>query len=145
MRLTVFISVLLLGCSLAAMAKDVPLEESIKNAQAAPLKDQPRLYVKIAQDQLRVADKSYLAANPENGRSAVANIAEYAGKATEASIQSNSKLKNTEIDIRKIADKLRDIKRNLNFDDQGPVQSAIDKLEEMRGRLLKHMFEAKKK
>lgn len=145
MRFTAIIFILLLGCSVAVMAKDLSWEQSVKNAGVAPLKEQPRLFIKIAQDQLRAADNAYKSGNAEGGKSAVSNLVEYCGKATDAAVQSGSRLKDTEIDIRKMADKLRDIKRNLNYDDQAPVQAAIDKLEDMRSNLLKRMFEAKKK
>jgi hypothetical protein len=39
-----------------------------------------------------------------------------------------------------MADKLRDIKRTLAFEDQPPVQQAIDRLEDIRTTLLKEMF-----
>ena len=144
MRPIILISSLLLICSLASVAKEKSREQMIQEAQAAPLKEQPSLYIKIARNELQAADKFYSSGNPDSARAAVEHVAEYADKATEASIQSGNKLKNTEINIRKMADKLRDIKRNLNFDDQPPVQSAMDKLEDMRNKLLARMFGKKK-
>jgi hypothetical protein len=67
-------------------------------------------------------------------------VATYSEKAHDAAIQSGKKLKNTEIDFRKMSAKLRDIKRTLNFDDQAPVQAAADRLESLRTDLLSHMF-----
>ena len=144
MRRITFISFLLLSCALLASAKDKSVLELAHEAEAAPIKEQPKLYIQIARDQLEVADKSYSAGNPENAKVAVDDVVEYSGKAADASIQSGSKLKDTEIRIRKMADKLRDIKRNLNIDDQPTVQSAMNKLEDMRSKLLAKMFEKKK-
>lgn len=137
-------SFLLLGCALLASATDKSVLELAHEAQAAPIKEQPKLYIQMARDQLEVADKSYSAGNPESAKAAVDDVVEYSGKATDASIQSGSKLKDTEIRIRKMTDKLRDIKRNLNIDDQPTVQSAMNKLEDMRSKLLAKMFEKKK-
>ena len=39
-----------------------------------------------------------------------------------------------------MADKLRDIKRTLAFEDQPPVEQAIHRLEDIRTTLLKEMF-----
>lgn len=144
MRTFFLISALLLTCSLLVSAKDKSLAEMIQEADSANVHDQPKLYVKISQNQVHAADKSYSSGNPDPGRTAVENVVLYSGKATEAAVQSGNRLKDTEIDIRKMADKLRDIKRNLNFDDQAPVQTAMDKLEEMRSKLLNRMFEKKK-
>ena len=42
-----------------------------------------------------------------------------------------------------MAEKFRDVKHNLPFDDQAPVQQAIDRLEKMRTDLLIAMFSKK--
>ena len=44
-----------------------------------------------------------------------------------------------------MAEKLRNIKRTLAFEDQAPVQGAIDRLEQMRTDLFERMFGKKKK
>lgn len=145
MRLILVASIALLICSVAAAAKDKSLGEMQQEARSASLKEQPKLYIKIAQAQLHLADKSFSAGNSASAQVAVDNVAEFATKAADAAIQSGSRLKNTEIDIRKMAVKLRDIKRTLNLDDQEPVQHSLDKLEDLRGKLLTSMFTKKKK
>ncbi len=42
--------------------------------------------------------------------------------------------------LRKMAAKLRDIKRTLVFEDQAPVQATVDHLEQVRTELLARMF-----
>ena len=144
MRRVALIASLLLACALLASAKDKSVLELAHEAEAAPIKEQPKLYIEIARSQLELADKAYSAGNSESAKVAVNDVVEYSGKATDASIQSGSKLKDTEIRIRKIAAKLRDIKRNLNVEDQPQVQNAINQLEDMRSKLLGKMFEKKK-
>ena len=39
-----------------------------------------------------------------------------------------------------MAEKFHDVKHNLPFDDQAPVQEAIDRLEKMRTEMLSAMF-----
>jgi hypothetical protein len=64
----------------------------------------------------------------------------YCEKARDAALQTKKRIKNVEIDTRKMADKLRDIKRTLGFDDQAPVDQAIRRLEDVRTVLLQEMF-----
>ena len=78
--------------------------------------------------------------NIDQARAAVDDIVTYSEKARDAALQTKKHLKNIEIDARKIADKLRDIKRTLAFDDQPPVEQAIRRLEDVRTTLLKEMF-----
>ena len=69
----------------------------------------------------------------------------YAGKASDAAAATGKRLKDTEIAVRKMAEKFRDVKRTLPFEDQAPVQQAIDNLEKMRTDLLAVMFGKKEK
>ena len=68
----------------------------------------------------------------------------YSKKATDASIDTGKRLKGTEIALRKMAEKLRDVKRTVAFEDQSPIQQTIDQLEQMRTDLLSAMFGKKK-
>jgi hypothetical protein len=44
-----------------------------------------------------------------------------------------------------MADKLRDIKRTVAFEDQSPIDQAVHRLEDLRTALLKEMFAVEKK
>ncbi len=68
------------------------------------------------------------------------DVVTYSEKAHDAAIQSGKKLKNTEIAVRKMAAKLRDIKRSLDFRRSGARASRRDRLESLRTELLSHMF-----
>ena len=73
------------------------------------------------------------------------DIVSYSEKARDAAIQTRKHLKNVEIDVRKMAEKLRDVKRTLAFEDQAPVEQAVRRLENVRTTLLKEMFAKEKK
>jgi len=109
-------------------------------ADSARVEDRPALCVEVAERQLKSADELYTAGKPDEARTAVKDVVSYSEKAHDAAIESGKKVKNTEIAFRKMAAKLRDIKRSLNFDDQAPVQAAADRLESLRTELLSHMF-----
>jgi hypothetical protein len=138
---TVFVTTLLLAlASSYGAAKDETLDEMKARFESARPEDRAELGVRIAQQELRNADKFYKDGNAEQARAAVDDIATYSEKARDAATQTNKHLKNVEIEVRKIADKLRDIKRTLAFEDQAPVDHTIRRLEDVRTTLLKAMF-----
>ena len=109
-------------------------------SKARAPEDRPELAIRIAQHQLRNADKLYSDGKADQARAAVDDIVTYSEKARDAATQTKKRLKNVEIDVRKMAEKLRDIKRTLAFEDQPPVEQAIRRLEDIRTTLLKEMF-----
>jgi soluble cytochrome b562 len=141
MRAQITIAVVLLATSFSAFAyKTETLQELIARAESAKVEDQPALYVDIAERQLKSADELYTGGKVDEARAAVQDVVTYSEKAHDSAIQSGKKLKNTEIAFRKMAAKLRDIKRSVNFDDQAPLQTTADRLENLRTDLLSHMF-----
>jgi hypothetical protein len=141
MRFRISITAILLATSCLTFAfKQESLQEQIARADAARIEDRPGLYVDIAERQLKSADELYTSGKVENAQTALKDVVTYSEKAHDTAIQSGKKLKNAEIAFRKMAAKLRDIKRNLNFDDQAPVGAAADRLENLRTDLLSHMF-----
>ncbi|MGA9040807.1 MAG: hypothetical protein WB421_09750 [Terriglobales bacterium] len=146
MRSRVFILSLLLVASAGWCAeKDPVLQQLLTRAAAARIEDQPALYTEAAQRELRSADQFYTSGNVDDAREAVKDLLTYSDKAHDASTKSGKKLKDTEIAMRKMAEKLRDIKRAVAFDEQGPLQAAADHLESLRTDLLSHMFGKGKK
>jgi len=141
MRFRVLITAVLVATWFQAFAtKQESVQEMIARAEAARRDDRPALFVEIAERQLKSADELYTAGKVEDAETALKDVVSCSEKAHDAAIQSGKRLKNTEIDFRKMAAKLRDIKRSLNFDDQAPVQGAADRLENLRTDLLSHMF-----
>jgi polyhydroxyalkanoate synthesis regulator phasin len=141
MRFQITMTAILLATScLAFTSKPETLQQLIARAEAAKPEDRPALYAEVAERQLTSADGLYTTGKIDEARAAVQDVVTYSEKAHDAAIQSGKKLKGTEITFRKMASKLRDIKRSLNFDDQAPLQAAVDRLENLRTDLLSHMF-----
>src|ERR1700687_1957304 len=138
-RLTISIFLIAVSLTLCA-AKDETIDELKARFESARPEDRPELGIQIAQHQLRNADNLYRNGNIDQANAAVDDIVTYSEKARDAATQTKKHLKNVEIDVRKIAEKLRDIKRTLAFEDQAPVEQAIRRLEDMRTTLLKEMF-----
>src|ERR1035437_5255751 len=114
-RLALYLLLLALGSAYGA-AKDATVAELKARLENARAEDRPELCMQIARGQLRSADT-----------------------------QTKKHLKNVEIDVRKMAENLRDIKRTLAFEDQLPVERAIRRLEDVRTALLREMFANDKK
>ncbi|HKN71859.1 MAG TPA: hypothetical protein VJX30_12555 [Terriglobales bacterium] len=130
---------LALACSYGA-AKDETVDELKARFESARPEDRADLAIRIAQYQVRNADKFYSDGQVDQARAAVEDIVTYSEKARDTVTQTRKRLKNVEINVRKMAEKLRDIKRTLAFEDQPPVIQAIDRLEDIRTTLLKEMF-----
>ena len=140
MRRLAFYMLLLALAAAYGAAKDESVDELKARFESARPEDRAELGIRIAQHQLRNADKLYGEGNIEQGRAAVDDIVTYSEKARDAAAQTKKHLKNIEIDARKMAEKLRDIKRTLAFEDQPPVEQAIRRLEDVRTTLLQEMF-----
>lgn len=128
----------------AAHGAEETTEELIARASASRPDQQPDLYMQVAARELKAATEAYKADKVEEFRGAVQLIVKYSDSAHAAALQSGKRVKNTEIKIREIAIHLRDVKLNVDVDDQPPVQAAIDQLEAFRTELLHSMFGAKK-
>lgn len=126
-------------------AKEESIEQLKARLASAPPDQQISLSLKIAQHQLEAADKLYTDGKSDDARAAVADVVSYSEKAGEAATQTGKKLKQAEISVRKMAHKLQDIKRSVNFEDQQPLQDATDHLEHVRSELLVKMFGPNKK
>jgi hypothetical protein len=134
----------LVVAGLAAVgAEQETLEQLIARANAASPGQQPDLYLEVADREVKAATDSYKTNKPEDGRSALRQIVNYADQAHAMVLKSGKKLPHTEIKIRRMAARLRDLKQNVDADEQAGVQDAIDKLEAFRTDLLRAMFGSK--
>lgn len=140
MRRSLTVAVIVLATVLNCVAAKETVQQLAARADAARPEDRPGLYIEIAEHQLKAVDEFFTAGMDEDAVAAVKDVVTYSEKAHDAAIVARSKLKNTEIALRKMAAKLRDIKRTLGFDEQAPVQAASDRLEALRTDLLSKMF-----
>jgi hypothetical protein len=120
------------------------LEQLIAKADAASPEKQPGLYLQVADKEVKAAIEDYKASKPEDARVALQQVVTYADKAHALVLKSGKHLPGTEIKIRRMAGRLRDLKQNVDADEQAGVQTAMDKLEGFRTDLLKAMFAPKK-
>ena len=144
MRRLVGVILLLLAAGVASFGRaEETLEQLIARADAARPDQQPDLYMQVAERELKSATEASKSDNIEEFREAVQQVVKYSDSAHSAAMHSGKRLKRTEIKIRQIATRLRDVKLNVGADDQPPVQAAIDRLEGFRSELLHSMFGSK--
>src|SRR5262245_40578390 len=113
MRRSLTVFLLLLATGLSALESKDALQELSARADAARPEDRPTLYVDIGGRQLKPADEYFRDNQDERATSAVKDVVTYSQKAHDAALVARSRMKNTEIALRKMASKLRDIKRTL--------------------------------
>jgi hypothetical protein len=143
-RLALYLLLLALGSAYGG-SKDATVAELKARLESARAEDRPELCMQIARGQLRSADALYKDGNAAQAAADVDDVAAYSERARDAATQTKKHLKNVEIDVRRMAEKLRDIKRTLAFEDQLPVERAIRRLEDVRTALLQEMFAKDKK
>lgn len=145
MRILCPILMVVLSAALAcAGTKDLSLDELKARLEGAKPDDQEQICVSIAERQVAAADTLFKQNKNEEAQAAVREVVVYAGRARDAAAVTGHRLKNAEIDVRKMAHKLSDVKRPLALEEQAPVQAAIDQLEKIRTDLLDKMFKGGK-
>jgi|tagenome__1003787_1003787.scaffolds.fasta_scaffold20687645_2 hypothetical protein len=132
------------GISLAALAKDkVPESMDELKARAAATTDknkQVELYVELSKRELEAANDVYNT-SADQAKSLFEGSAESATAAARLAIESNHKLKQTEIKLRELSHRMNDIRRTWAFEDRAPLDPAIQQVESARNKLLDRMFQ----
>jgi hypothetical protein len=128
------------AASLALGKKEEPIADLKARVESASPEQKVGLCVEIAERQLVDADKLFKDGKSEEAQGLLKDVVLYADQATQASTESGKKLKHVEIMVRKMAHRLQDMKRTVNFEDQAPIQDAADRMEKMRTDLLAKMF-----
>ncbi len=109
-------------------------------ADAAQGGERVSLSLDYAHQQLELANKLYSEGDVEKAETAIGEVLTYSQRATSAATSANKKLKQTEIDLRKLEHRMRDIGQSLSIDDRPPVEKTVQEIEEMRADLLAKMF-----
>lgn len=141
-----YIGIILLCLFAAAPVLNASENESLEKLIARADSTQPprpELFLEVAERELKSAIEAYKENKAADGRVAMQQLVDYAGKAQALVLKSDKKLPQTEIKIRRMSTRLRDLKLNVEADEQPGIQSAIDKLEAFRTELLKAMFDLK--
>lgn len=128
-----------------AFSQQETVAQLVDRAKAAPLDHQPEIYSRAAAQELKIVIQLYNDGKAEEAAAGLNDVVAYSDYASDTATKSRKHVKNTEIALRKMSEKLRDVKRTLNFEDQPPVQAAMDHLENLRTNLLALLFGKEKK
>src|SRR5271166_3940680 len=109
-------------------------------ADAATGGEQAKLCLEYAHRQLSDAHTLFNQGDLEKGQADIREVVDYAHKAAKAASASGKHLKETEIDLRKIAKRMHDIGESLDLEDRDPVRKAVDEIEQIRSELLVRMW-----
>ena len=131
---------LAVACSPAALARHDTLDELKAKLAAAKLSDQPKLCLEIAGQQLDAMEKAYQEGQVAQAQTLLHDVVHYAQQAGDAAVKSRKHIKKTEIGVRKMSRRLRDLKVTLDVDNRPPLQDAINRMERIRTQLLNQMF-----
>jgi hypothetical protein len=140
--LTILIFVLSAGGFCFARQQET-LPQLMARADAASSGQQADLCMEVAEREVKLVIEGYKANKTEEVRDSLNQIVKYADKGHSAAIHSGKRMKHTEIKLRQVASHLRDLRFNVDVDDQPLVQAAVDKLEDFRTEILKNMFGSK--
>ncbi|MGH9516141.1 MAG: hypothetical protein ACRD3P_10750 [Terriglobales bacterium] len=140
--LTIPIFVLWVGLLCFAKQEET-LPQLMARADTSSAGQQANLCMEVAEREVKLVIAAYNANKTDEGRDSLQQIVKYADKGHSAAIQSGKRLKHTEIKLRQVALHLRDLKLNVDVDDQPLVQAAVDKLEDYRTEILNKMFGSK--
>jgi hypothetical protein len=140
--LTIVIFVLSAGLFCFARQEET-LPQLMAKADAASSGQQADLCMEVAEREVKLVIAAYKENKIDEGRDSLQQILKYADKGHSAAIQSGKRMKHTEIKLRQVALRLRDLRFNVDVDDQPLIQAAVDKLEDFRTEILKNMFGSK--
>lgn len=140
MRIVTRAALCLFLFSLLGQAGDQAAPDLKARADAAQGSERVTLSVEYARRELEHANALYTDGDVEKAEASIQNVVAYSRIAAEAAAGSNKRLKQTEIDLRKIEHRMRDIGHSLNLDDRPPVEKAVEELEQLRANLLAKMF-----
>lgn len=138
MRAHILWTLVVLVASVANAADNVA--ELKARADAAHGGEQAKLCLEYARTQLEAANRLFTAGQVDSAQSLIREVVEYAGKGADAATASGKHLKDTEIKLRKLEERMHDIGETLAFEDQQPVRDAVQQIQQIRSQLMVRMW-----
>lgn len=129
---------LLFGGSVLTSAQG-PAELKSK-ADAAHGGEQAKLCMEYARMKLENSNTLFTDGQVDKAQSEIKEVVDYARKGADAASASGKQLKETEIKLRKLSERMHDIGESLAFEDRAPVRQAIDEIEQIRSDLMVKMW-----
>ena len=103
------------------------------------------IYMELARHEIELANLQFDSGTTETAQALIRQATDDAKMASDASIQSGSRLKNTELEMHKLARRLTAIQESVSVEDRSPVKAAVEKLFDLDRALLERIFQHKSK
>lgn len=139
----VVVAVILMLVSAAFAGEPQTVEQLRARAESAKPADQVKLYLEIADQQLKFADGYFGQGDIVRGKATVDDLVMACEKAGAAARASRKHEKQTEIRVRDVERRLEAIRQNISFEDRPALKDAIARLDKVRSDLLLAMFGSK--
>ena len=131
---------ILIATAIFAQAKQPETIDELKaRAEAADKKKQTELYSELSSRQIEAADEAYNS-NADQARNLLEQGIQSAEKASQACLDSGKNIKKTEIALRKIQNRVKEMQPSWSFEDRQPFPAAIKRIDDARTKLLDRMF-----
>jgi hypothetical protein len=127
-------------CAASFAAAQQELANLKSRADAAQGNERINLSLEYSHQELEYANKLYTDGDVEKAEAAIIDTMTYINRAAEAAIKTNKRLKQTEIDLRKLQHRMHDIGQSLNIDDRPTLEKSVTEVEQLRANLLAKMF-----
>jgi hypothetical protein len=132
-------AIVLVLTSLALAANETASELKAR-ANGAHGGEQAKLCLEYARRQLEDANALFTDGQVDKAQAEVREAVDYARKGADAAASSGKQLKETEIKLRKLAERMHDVGESLAFEDRPPLRQAVDEIEQTRSDLLVKMW-----
>ncbi|HKD85294.1 MAG TPA: hypothetical protein VKB58_11145 [Terriglobales bacterium] len=134
-----FAAILLLfgGATLAAAQAAGELKSKADSAHGG---EQAKLCMEYAHLELESSNMLFTDGQVDKAQSEIREVVDYARKGADAATSSGKQLKETEIKLRKLSERMHDIGESLAFEDRAPVRQAIEEIEQIRSDLMVRMW-----
>ncbi len=113
-----------------------------QRADAASGADCARLSLQAARQLLEEANRQFGAGNPKAAHEEIDSSLRYARRSVDCSLQARKGEKATEIELRKLIRRMKDVTQTLDSEDRPHLSRAIIELEKQRDRVLRGIFGA---
>lgn len=133
------VAVLVFLAALTANAAETAADIKAR-CDAARGGEQAKLCLDYARLQLENSNKLFTDGNADQAQANIQEVVAYSRKGADAAASSGKHLKETEIKLRKLADRMHDIGESLAFEDRQPVRQAVEELQKIRSDLMVKMW-----
>ena len=140
MRFSLHCATLLLALAGIVVAGTQTAEELKARADAAHGGEQAKLCLEYARLELESSNALFTDGQVDKAQSEIQEVVTYSRKGADAASSSGRQLKETEIKLRKMAERMHDIAETLAFEDRGPVRQAVEQIEQIRSDLMVRMW-----